>query len=414
MMQGCTIFRRPVCDVLILYIGMFCVVLPILCHRLHYSIYYSQTLHMGKTDSFAYAMKVNDDRKNLAQISLLSRSSATSHLMPNADSKVKLAIGFVSVSRQVKMRDGSLYNPGYLLQSVEAILRENPSNETRLVVCNVDSDPSSNVDAAFLSSFVPVHSRYLERNVVSPLGLKERFKKEREDYIYCLEEALSFDPEFVLILEDDALAIPGVLDVIYHVIQTKIDKKYRGFELTENNYTKTFFKLFTPTYMQNDFHTTKPKRIFVHIYELIGIGIIGGTIITFVHTLFFNKGLKRSYATIYGLFVAGVVCSILAALAVSRVHLMEWRRISKHFYVMFQADNCCTPAIMYRKDTAVDFLRYLQTRRHDDSPIDGDMNGLVVSHGYRRFAVEPNLFSHIGMFSSIQKKINRGFLHGFV
>ncbi|XP_078659761.1 GPI-N-acetylgalactosamine transferase PGAP4-like [Branchiostoma floridae x Branchiostoma belcheri] len=416
MAQRCCLFRRPMRDVLVLYIVMFCVVLPLLCHRLNYSIYYTQTLHMGRTDPFAYAMKVNNDRKKLAQTALLSRAPGTnlSHITLKSGSKVKLAIGFVAVSRQVKMRDGSTYNPGYLLQSVEAILRENPPRETRLLVCDVDSNPTSNPDVAFLSSFVSVRSKYLKGKTAEPLALGNTFKKEREDYMYCLNQTLSFDPDFVLILEDDALATPGVLDTIDHIIRTKIENTYRGFEMEQNNYTKTFFKLFTPTYMQNDFHTTKPKRIFVHVLDLVGTGIVGGTFLTFVHTIFFNKVPKRSYSTLYCFFVASVVCCILAALATSRVHLMEWRRISKHFYVMFEADNCCTPAILYRKDTAVDFLKYLQTTRHNPSPIDGDMNHLVVNHGYKRFAVEPNLFSHIGMYSSIHKKINRNFLHGFV
>ncbi|KAI8522033.1 hypothetical protein Bbelb_017870 [Branchiostoma belcheri] len=115
MAQRCCLFRRPMWDVLVLYIVMFCVVLPLFCHRLNYSIYYTQTLHMGRTDPFAYAMKVNNDRKKLAQTALLSRApnaTSSTHITQNSDSKVKLAIGFVAVSRQVEMRDGSTYNPG--------------------------------------------------------------------------------------------------------------------------------------------------------------------------------------------------------------------------------------------------------------------------------------------------------------
>ncbi|XP_035673177.1 post-GPI attachment to proteins factor 4-like [Branchiostoma floridae] len=404
--------RRPLYDVFLLFVAMFCVVLPILCHRLHYSIYYSQTLHMGGTDPFAYAMKVNDERKHLAQAALLSQSTRPSHILHDADAKAKLAIGIVTVNRQVYIREGSLYHPGYILQSVAAILREDPSKKTPLVICDVDLDPPSHSDAVLLSGIVPVRSRYLNETIAPPSEMTDVFKKEKEDYIYCLKQVLSFNSEFILMLQDDALATPGALDTLNHIIRTKIEKKYRGFELIDSNFTKTFFKLFTPTYMQNDFHTTKPRRIFVHLLELVGMGIVGGTIITLLHSRL--RKISRSYALIRVFFLGSVACCGLAAWAVSRVHLMEWRRISKYFYIMFQADGCCMPAILYSRDTAINFLEYLETTRNSSIPIDLEMDELVEAHGYESFAVEPNLFSHIGMYSSIQSKINREFQHGFV
>eukprot|EP00058_Branchiostoma_floridae_P022463 XP_002607953.1 hypothetical protein BRAFLDRAFT_74902 [Branchiostoma floridae] len=358
-------------------------------------------------------MEVNDERKNLAQATLLSQPTWPSHILHDADAKAKLAIGIVTVNRQVYIREGSLYRPGYILQSVAAILRENPSKKTPLVVCDVDPDPPYHSDAVFLSGIVPVRSKYLNKTIAPPSEMTDIFKKEKEDYMYCLKQTLSFKSEFILLLQDDALATPGALDILNHIIQTKIEKKYRGFELIDSNFTKTFFKLFTPTYMQNDFHTTKPRRIFVHLLELVGMGIVGGTIITILHSSL-RKVRSRSYATIYVFFLGSVVCCGLAAWAVSRVHLMEWRRISKYFYIMFQADGCCMPAILYSRDTAVNFLKYLESTRNSSIPIDLEMDELVENHGYERFAVEPNLFSHIGMYSSIQSKINREFRHGFV
>eukprot|EP00058_Branchiostoma_floridae_P022467 XP_002607957.1 hypothetical protein BRAFLDRAFT_120851 [Branchiostoma floridae] len=341
-------------------------------------------------------MEVNDERKHLAQAALLSQSTRPSHILHDADAKAKLAIGIVTVNRQVYIREGSLYHPGYILQSVAAILREDPSKKTPLVICDVDLDPPSHSDAVLLSGIVPVRSRYLNETIAPPSEMTDVFKKEKEDYIYCLKQVLSFNSEFILMLQDDALATPGALDTLNHIIRTKIEKKYRGFELIDSNFTKTFFKLFTPTYMQNDFHTTKPRRIFVHLLELVGMGIVGGTIITLLHSRL--RKISRSYALIRVFFLGSVACCGLAAWAVSRVHLMEWRRISKYFYIMFQADGCCMPAILYSRDTAINFLEYLETTRNSSIPIDLEMDELVEAHGYESFAVEPNLFSHIGMF----------------
>ncbi|KAI8522027.1 hypothetical protein Bbelb_017810 [Branchiostoma belcheri] len=402
------------------YILVFCVVLPALCHRMYFSIYYNQYLHMRGTDPNTYSRRVNDERRRQAETFLTSKITVGSPKALSLDTQsdnTRVAVGFVTVNRQPKMQDGSVYNPGYLLQTVAAILQdqEKSSLRTRVLVCNVDSDPLSNSDAVFLSSIVPVVSKYQGANVpTKPMSLSRRLQKEKDDYVYCLNQTLALNSEYVLIIEDDALATPGTLDIIEHIIHTKLEKKYHGFELTETSYTKTIIKLFSPQYIQRDFFTTKPKRIVINILELVGIGVVGASTISFVHFLIVQT-CRKPYVFCNMFFVANFVCCVLVAVAISRPHRLELRRISKQLYLMIDANDCCTPAVLYPRAAAMELKAHLQTdREHDRVPLDGVMDDFVRRRGYRQFAVEPNLFSHIGQHSSLHSNSRLKFLQNFV
>ncbi|XP_035692084.1 post-GPI attachment to proteins factor 4-like [Branchiostoma floridae] len=387
--------------ILKLYVLVFCVILPALCHRMYFSVYYSQYLHMGGENPNSYSGRVNNERRSQAKTFFASKTDggATKAAL-QTHTKVKLAIGVLTVNRRLRTRDGSFYNPGYLLQTVAAILQENPPFSTRVLICNVDPDPLSHSDAAFLSRFVPVQSKLQQENKQKTPASSNEHEKLKEDYVFCLNQTLALNSEYILIMEDDALASHGTFDILDHVIRTKLQNKYHGFELMKRDSTKSIIKLFSPQYHQRDFFTTKPERIIINGLELLGFGIVGGTAIIVFHVLLVQK-CKRPYVLDRRFFIAAVVCCVLAALAISRPHLLELRRISKHLYLMIEANDCCTQAILYPKGAALELMPYMQTSgRHDPAPLDGVLDDFVRKRGYRQFAVEPNLFSHIGKYSS--------------
>ncbi|XP_066291453.1 post-GPI attachment to proteins factor 4-like [Branchiostoma lanceolatum] len=392
--------RVSVPSILKLYTLVFCVSLPVLCHRLYFSIYYNQYLHMGGEDPSSYAGRFNDERRSQAQAFFASKTDGrSSKLTVETHTKVTLAIGVMTVNRRLKTKDGNIYNPGYLLQTVAAILQENTSFSTRVLICNVDSDPLSHSDAAFLSPFLSVRSKYQHANKPKPPD-SSGHEKLKEDYTFCLNQTLALNSEYILIVEDDALALQGTFDIIDHIIRTKLEHKYHGFELMKINSTKAVIKLFSPQYHQRDFFTTKPKRIIINALELLGVGVVGGTAIIVLHFILVQK-CTSTFALDKRFFFAAVVCSVLAALAVSRPHLLELRRVSKHLYLMIEANDCCTQAILYPKAAAMELKSYIHTsRRHDPTPLDGVLDEFVRERGYRQFAIEPNLFSHIGKYSS--------------
>ncbi|KAI8507565.1 hypothetical protein Bbelb_149450 [Branchiostoma belcheri] len=281
-------------------------------------------------------------------------------------------------------------------------MQDRPTFSTRVLICNMDSDPISHSDAVFLSLLLPVRSKYqLANGLKPPEGANEKY---REDYVFCLNQTLALNSEYILVVEDDAVALRGTFDIIDHIIRTKLEHRYHGFELTKNDKyssTKTVIKLFSPQYHQRDFFTTKPKRIVINGLELLGIGIVGGTAIIISDFLLVAK-FRRPFVLDKRFFVAAFICCALAALAISRPHLLEFRRISKHLYLMIEANDCCTQAVLYPRGAALELMSYLHAygRHYPSIPLDGALDDFVRICGYRQFAVEPNLFSHIGKYSS--------------
>ncbi|XP_066304795.1 post-GPI attachment to proteins factor 4-like [Branchiostoma lanceolatum] len=383
--------------VLALYVSVFCIILPICCHNCYFSIYYNQKLHLGGASPSVYARKVNDER--IVKAELFFSQQSDTQLPRTTNDVIKMVIGFVSIKRKGEIKDGGDYEPRYLLQTVAGLLRETLSDTTHVLICNVETDPSSHTDAVFLSQFVTVVSRYGKRGATKPPGHLQ--DKEREDYIFCLNQSLSYNPKYVILLEDDALLIPGALDVLDYVIDNQIEDRRHGFEVS-----KAVAKLYSPLALQRDFYTNKPSRIVRNLLELLSIGLFGGSLLRIVYALLRERN-KESHTLFDGYFVASFVCCVLAALAISRPHLLELRRISKQLYMVLEANNCCTQAILYHREIAKGIVAQFEKGLVPDwYPIDAGLDYLADTLGIAPVCVEPNLFTHIGMYSALHEGEN--------
>ncbi|XP_078618350.1 GPI-N-acetylgalactosamine transferase PGAP4-like [Branchiostoma floridae x Branchiostoma japonicum] len=403
------IIKRQICHVIVLYILVFCLILPPICYRLPFSVYYSQKLYLWNLSPSAYARQVNDERiakaveffvsesvsarlqdESLLHIGNLSNSSSSNN------TNVSTTVAFVTTRRTRSLHPTEEYSPRYLLQTVAAVVRENQPS-TRILICNMDPEPSAHTDAVYLSEFFSVVSRYGDDEVSAPHGKHE---KEKQDYVYCLKKSLQTNPRYVLMLQDDALVVPGSLQVLDYVVRTKVERTRHGWDFTPNNDTRKLLKLHTPEYIQRDFHTVKPKRIAANLAELVGYGLFGGTLLRLLHIILVEKG--QSWTLFSGFFFSSVVCCILAALAISRPHLLELRRISKYLYVMLDANDCCLPATLLPTAAARELVSFLEGETCGPGyPLDTAVDDFVSSKGYQQFAVEPNLFRHIGMYSTL-------------
>ncbi|XP_066273742.1 post-GPI attachment to proteins factor 4-like [Branchiostoma lanceolatum] len=402
-----TIIKRQICHVIILYILVFGLILPPICYRLPFSLYYSQKLYLWDLSPSVYARQVNDERiakaeDFFASESVLARLQAESLLHGGNLSRssnvtdVRTTVAFLTTRRTRSFNPTEKYSPRYLLQTVAAIVQENQPS-TRILICNMDPEPSAHTDAVYLSSFFSMVSRYGNGAVNVPNG---KLEKEKQDYVYCLRKSLETNPRYVLVLQDDALAVPGSLQVLDYIIRNKVERTRRGWDFTPNNVAKRFLKLYMPEYIQRDFHTVKPKRIAANLAELIGYGLLGGTLLRLLHIVLVEKG--QSWTLLSGFFFSSVVCCILAALVISRPHLLELRRISKYLYVMLDANDCCLPATLLPTAAAQELATFLEgVTCGGGYPLDTAVDEFVRSKGYRQFAVEPNLFRHIGMYSTL-------------
>ncbi|XP_035665895.1 post-GPI attachment to proteins factor 4-like [Branchiostoma floridae] len=373
------IIKRQICHVIVLYILVFCLILPPICYRLPFSVYYSQKLYLWNLSPSVYARQVNDERiakaveffvsesvsarlqdESLLHIGNLSSGSNTTN--------VRTTVAFVTTRRTRSLHPTEEYSPRYLLQTVAAVVRENQPS-TRILICNMDPEPSAHTDAVYLSEFFSMVSRYGDDEVSVPHGKHE---KEKQDYVYCLKKSLQTNPRYVLMLQDDALVVPGSLQVLDYVVRTKVERTRHGWDFTPNNDTRKLLKLHTPEYIQRDFHTVKPKRIAANLAELLGYGLFGGLC--------------------YDYYISFLL----------RPHLLELRRVSKYLSVMLDANDCCLPATLLPTAAARELVSFLEGETCGPGyPLDTAVDDFVSSKGYRQFAVEPNLFRHIGMYSTL-------------
>eukprot|EP00058_Branchiostoma_floridae_P010446 XP_002595934.1 hypothetical protein BRAFLDRAFT_98536 [Branchiostoma floridae] len=297
------IIKRQICHVIVLYILVFCLILPPICYRLPFSVYYSQKLYLWNLSPSVYARQVNDERiakaveffvsesvsarlqdESLLHIGNLSSGSNTTN--------VRTTVAFVTTRRTRSLHPTEEYSPRYLLQTVAAVVRENQPS-TRILICNMDPEPSAHTDAVYLSEFFSMVSRYGDDEVSVPHGKHE---KEKQDYVYCLKKSLQTNPRYVLMLQDDALVVPGSLQVLDYVVRTKVERTRHGWDFTPNNDTRKLLKLHTPEYIQRDFHTVKPKRIAANLAELLGYGLFGGTLLRLLHIILVRKGKVDTFS----------------------------------------------------------------------------------------------------------------------
>ncbi|CAH1266542.1 TMEM246 [Branchiostoma lanceolatum] len=303
----------------------------------------------------------------------------------------QLAITVVTVARQPR---NGLTEPRYLTQVVTRLaeLLEHEGADVVFQVCNVNFPPEAHHEAVFLSKYVPVVHR--EKNE-EQAEEKDRFEREKLDYIFCLEKSVELNPDYVLMVEDDALPTPDMLHVLRHKLQYRLKLRTRQGELVHNSDDWAFMKLYNIERWQgygNDL------RSFL---ELTGVGLLGGT--AFLLALH-RKGMKTQKRCI--LFALGFVYVVLLCWTVGRQYLLQFRRLSAQFYTITTGPFCCTPAVLYPVNMAAEIAAFLQKGTCEERyPLDFALSDFAIDKGLARYKVEPNLVLHVGLVSSIRADI---------
>lgn len=179
-----------------LYVVTFAVVLPIVCHDLHHSVYFRE----WTTEVEGKKLLREENNQRLAEavkyLQYYNQSKSQPLWRTNQDGRpVDVAITIVTVSRNRHMVDS--YEPRYLTQVVSRFveLSQDPELHTypltiNMSVCNVDQDPDSYHEASALTWVMPSVRRY-SRRTLSMVHAKE---KEKQDYVFCLKAALQHNP----------------------------------------------------------------------------------------------------------------------------------------------------------------------------------------------------------------------------
>ncbi|XP_062617546.1 post-GPI attachment to proteins factor 4-like [Saccostrea cucullata] len=376
---------------ILLFVITFTLIVPPVCISLPFSKFYY--LYNKQDDVTKKAELLNSERykKSLAYFSSLhSESSKLFYLNMKKSGHLDLVVAIITVKRN----DGTL---GYLTQSVakmDKLLKEDRNFERKFMfICNVDQNLYGHEEARNLEKFIPVEYRFENLSGIhqsSPHKVLyhlhknfDTYQKETIDYMFCLEMAYSMNPDYVLLVEDDTLPLPMALDVL--------TTKLRWLTLFRSEPMKNyaFIKLYYPPKWQG--FGNEMRRIL----EVIAIGMVGGG-------CFFIFAIRKKIFTQYLYFVLGAIYFIIFALLLDRQNVLELRRLASQLYSLNISPGCCTPAMFYPKWIIPSLLNYLandNNKHHTDIAI----YNFITSNNLTAYQIEPNLFAHIGMYTSVHQ-----------
>ncbi|XP_066468719.1 post-GPI attachment to proteins factor 4 [Tiliqua scincoides] len=254
----------------------------------------------------------------------------------------------------------------------------------QILLCNVEADPSSHWDARLLAKFFAVVDHYGDHHHLD-FSLNQ-FEKEKRDYAYCLEKSLeAYNPQYVLLVEDDAVPEEEIFPVLHHLLQMRFSKPHLQDAL--------YVKLYHPERLQH-YINPEPMRIL----EWIGIGMFLGSLLGSAYAWASSRSaLSWSIIGFFALY------SMLLVELVGRHYLLELRRLAPPLYNVVPVTECCTPAMLFSAPSAQRVLGYLKELRcRPGFAKDTALYSLLRTKGERAFVVEPNLVRHVGMFSSLR------------
>nr|XP_008101661.1 PREDICTED: transmembrane protein 246 [Anolis carolinensis] len=373
-------WSNPWMHFLALTIATFGVLAPLTCQQLLHSYFYVRRWYLNPMSQDFIQKNQEEGMKALRYFQQLQISNMPKTLVGGTLPPQVLLITIITVQRNLEFH--------YVLQVASRfhrLLQEcgPPCQYHKILICNVDTDPDSHMDANLLARFFSVVKRYSEEPPEPPVN---RFEKEKRDYIYCLVKSLDhYNPDHILLVEDDAVPEEDFFPVLHHLLQTRLSKSHLQDAL--------YVKLYHPERLQH-YLNPEPMRIL----EWLGIGMFCGPLLGFLYT----RASRRSSLS-WSILLFFAFYSMLLVELVGRHYFLELRRLAPSFYSIVPATECCTPAMLFSIPSAYRVLEYfhnLQCRQGFAK--DTALYSLLHQKGEQAFVVEPNLVRHVGMFSSVR------------
>ncbi|XP_064631135.1 post-GPI attachment to proteins factor 4-like isoform X2 [Lineus longissimus] len=329
----------------------------------------------------------------------LTAAGQAKHSVPNS----VVLITVISVSRANSQGHGTKY----LTQAVaktHRLLKEfhAASNDDffQMAICNVDSQPMDNTEAKFLSEalHIPLMNRFAKYGL-GQLESRSIFEKEKNDYAYCLNESLKHRPDYVLLLEDDAILVDNAFRTVHHILTHSFEYFFTKKQRQETAY----IKLYHPMRLLS-FFSYQVERI----PELLALGAIFGSIslgiLSRLTKVIDKIGLHR-------LWLFTIIYFTLFFFCIGRSNLLKVREFSNYFYQIVPAPSCCTPAMLFPNSTAHTLVKYFhQTTSRKGYAKDYILETFKQDTRFVGRMISPNLVEHIGMFSALRRKTLNPFI----
>lgn len=369
-----------------LYSVTFLIILPVIGKDLVYSVYRSSSF----TRDFLQKKVLLD---NTVAVKASERYLNT--MMPGSShfqSTAKIVIVVVTVRRF-----NGAEPVGYLTRVVTALHRllneDHVSIRDRfLLICDAHAGPGMHEEADRLKHHFYSVKRF--PNGSAEASIMNPFEKEKQDYIFCLQQALNLSPEFVLMVEDDALPRNELFPVMQHLMMHLQDPDHHVKRTSQLSYVKLYY----PERWQGySFELQK-------ICELLGLFAFGTSGFAVGQVYFSRQGrlwpkTKENWKTSF----LGGVYLVIVAIAIGRQHLLELKRTFPSWYSMVSAPECCSPCILYPSKSAAHIVRYLEAVTCSHSmPLDIALDTYTHTRSLTAYLVEPNVFRHIGFISTMK------------
>ena len=366
----------------------FLVILPALLKDNQYSPY---NKYLGASDNLTYQIKKYKDENTAnyksAQQYLSTHSESSiqdlSHWNPQA--QIKVLVTILTKSRDdIERKDK--YKPYYLTQTVasyaklkRAYQNVRPITDIKLLLCDVDHNYNS--EAVEMSKYAPLlklnHDHGAQDNI---------FEQEKYDYMSCIEKSVTQNADFLLLAEDDSIPHNDLIQELDHLFTYRTPKL---------NNTFGYIKLFHPTRL-NGFITADLNRLLewlalASLLEHLTLAVI----------YLCRLHIETGYVWRFSRFLY----FLLLLFAIGRLNISRIYDLSPHLHRLVPAPSCCTPALLFTPASAsatVKYLRSVHCKKGFAKDTAMDLFGYKT--GYHNWFFEPNLFTHIGVFTTRRSK----------
>ena len=367
--------RRKVVLVLIIYVTIGLSIVPLICHRLPYSWYYSA----DSNQDYKIILAENNKRVEAAN-ALLSSLNHTVVYNNVSHPKRAQAPDFCFVINTVSRPVAT----SCLTQVVSVLLPQILKDERTVLALN-NAEGSTHKEAVNLSRIVPVISNKKDRNV-----LRSNYDKARQDYVFALRWCSRRKPMFTVIFEDDALPSADFLSRLRFILKRRMDADEKDWAI---------LKLFYPEKYQgwgNEFHL---------ITELLGLSFAGGLVLTMlVYCGEILVGGSKQISWLL-LFISSILFTVYILLSMGRPHWIALRKVNVHLSSVVSAPGCCILATLYPYSHLDGLIEYLEgVQCNQLFPIDLAIDKFADDRGLQKLLVIPNLVKHIGFVSSLPGK----------
>lgn len=205
-----------------------------------------------------------------------------------------------------------------------------------------------------------------------------------------------------MLIEDDALPLDNMFNVLKYTIEMHLDRRYlrNNFNPPANN--TVFVKLYHPDRLLGYF-SLEPERLT----ELLSSAVVCGTVIFLVLQNACRKAFPQIRIGFKTVWISLTVYFLFLFVALGRSNVNKWRNaLPPYFHSYSPAPSCCTPAMLFPYNGAEQVVSFLNastcTLKYAKDSVLDDLLRWKKLKGY---LVQPNVFEHIGMYSTLHKTL---------